>query len=157
MSSRGCVECIRSLGCCSCHCHMVSLLNSDSAQPRVFLCSHQSTVAVAPATPTWCRWATVLHILFPLPHTGFHEVMALLVLALLPSHWAQSRTLDWGTEAIGVFSQSHPPLQLALPHDSPGWCGSQIINPDCPWTLEFPWGLRAISSHGTSGVAISSH
>lgn len=34
------VEWLCPLGCCSCYCHMVSLLNSDSATPIVFLCSH---------------------------------------------------------------------------------------------------------------------
>lgn len=32
------VEWICSLGCCSCHCKMVSLLSSDSSQSTLFLC-----------------------------------------------------------------------------------------------------------------------
>lgn len=81
---------------------------------------------------------------------GFRDV-APFFQALLSSRGAQSRTLGQGTETIRGFSQSHPQLQLVLPHDSLGWHGSHTTSPDCPWALgEFPWGLWAISHSGNT-------
>lgn len=65
-------------GCCSCHHHTVSLLNSEAAQP------------VFPA-----HWGSAM--------------VALLVHTVLPSQWAQSRTLSQGTEPTGAFSVTHIP------------------------------------------------
>lgn len=66
-------------GCCSCHHHTVSLLNSEAARP-----------------------------VFPAPHWG-SAMVALLVHTVLPSQWAQSRTLSQGTEPTGAFSVTHIP------------------------------------------------
>lgn len=115
---------------------------------------------VVPSTATRCHcWMLSCTACFPWPTLGLHSDGSLnLCSPLLSSHWAQRRTLGQGTEAIGVFSQSHPQLQLALPHDSPGWSRSQITRPDCPWALgEFRPGLWDIPCHGIWGMAISGH
>ena len=151
------VEWLCPLGCCSCHCHVASLLNSDSAPPIVFLCSHLQRLLLLSPPHGIAVERLSCTARFLCPTLGLH-LDGSLSHAFLPSHWAQSRALSQGTEPFGVFSQSHSQLQLTLPHDSPGWCGSPITSPDSCWTLgEFPWGLWAISYHGTSGVAISGH
>lgn len=80
------------LDCCSCHCLLVSLLNSYPAKS-----------------------------VFPAPHLGPRMLVPFICALLSCPAIGPKAELGQGTEAIEVFSPSHFQLQLALRHDFPGW------------------------------------